>query len=221
MRVILAPEPRNFHRLRKVDAIVVKKLQERVAPFVLLCRIEKKKSCQIFPPIYLHSRIMRIILAQGPCQVLQILEVSPKKTGGMLLFFKKTVCTCHPCTKGHVKFSAQKKNNVQLTPCRREDRHSCARSPRLCGRVFRDIRTIGRAVKGSNVSPLTNTMGGLSGCRRHIRSLFRSFTHHFSTSCPSFGLGVGLWHLLSSLRHEESMHHRRLQNSTTQELSHA
>ena len=30
VRVILAPEPCNFHR------IVVKKLQERVAPFVLL-----------------------------------------------------------------------------------------------------------------------------------------------------------------------------------------
>ena len=60
--------------------------------------------------------------------------------------------------------SAQKKKNVQLT--RREIRHSCEGSPILCGRLFRDIRTFGRAVEGSNVSPLRNTMGGLSGCRR-------------------------------------------------------
>ena len=46
VRVILAPEPCNFHR------IVIKKLQKREAPIVLLCRIEKKKkTCQIFPPI--------------------------------------------------------------------------------------------------------------------------------------------------------------------------
>ena len=66
VRVILAPEPCNFH------CIVVKKLQERLAPFVQLCRIEKKKkkkkTCQIFQP-------MRVILAQGSCQVLQILDV--------------------------------------------------------------------------------------------------------------------------------------------------
>ena len=43
VRVILAPEPCNFH------CIVIKKLQKRVAPIVLLCRIEK--TCHIFPPI--------------------------------------------------------------------------------------------------------------------------------------------------------------------------
>ena len=41
--VILAPEPCNY------DHIMVKKLQERVAPFVLLCRIEKKKNMQDLP----------------------------------------------------------------------------------------------------------------------------------------------------------------------------
>ena len=51
-------------------------------------------------------------------------------------------------------FSAQKKN-VQPIPCRREKRHSCAGSPIICGRLFRDIRTFGRAVEGSSVSPLT------------------------------------------------------------------
>ena len=38
MRVILTPGPCNFHRITKVDAIVVNKLQERAAPFVLLHR---------------------------------------------------------------------------------------------------------------------------------------------------------------------------------------
>ena len=77
----------------------------------------------------------------------------------MLLFFKKKVCTW---TKGHAKFLCAKKK-VPLTPCRRENRHSCAGSPIICGRLFRDIRTFGRAVEGSSVSPLTNTVGGLSG----------------------------------------------------------
>ena len=59
------------------------------------------------------------------------------------------------------------------------------------------------AVEDSSVSPLTNTMGGLSGTRgRHIRSLFNSFTL-FST----YSKVVCFWlcHSLSSLRHEESM----------------
>ena len=65
--------------------------------------------------------------------------------------------------KGPRKISLRKKKKVQLTPCRRENRHSCEGSPVLCGRFFRDIRTFGRAVEGSSVSPLTNTVGGLSG----------------------------------------------------------
>ena len=74
---------------------------------------------------------------------------------------------CHPCT-GVMQnmFAQKKKNNVQLTPCRRENRHSCEGSPMICGRLFRDIRTFGRAVEGSIVSPLRNTRSGLSGCRR-------------------------------------------------------
>ena len=109
---------------------------------------------------------MRVILAQGSCQVLQILDVS-SKTGTMLLFFfnKKSVCVIL-AQRAMQNFLCAKKNNVQLTPCRTENRHSFAGSPILCGRLFRDIRTFGRAVEGSNVSPLTHTMGGLSGCRR-------------------------------------------------------
>ena len=36
VRAILTPGPCNFHRIRRLDAIVVKKLQERAAPIVLL-----------------------------------------------------------------------------------------------------------------------------------------------------------------------------------------
>ena len=74
---------------------------------------------------------------------------------------KKRVCTCHPCTKGHAKFLCAEQN-AQPIPSR-ENRHSFAGSPIICGRLFSDIRTFGRAVEGSSVSPLTNTMGGLSG----------------------------------------------------------
>ena len=88
----------------------------------------------------------------------------------LLLQKKNPVCTCHPCTKDNAIFLCaffffEKK--VQLIPCRRENRHSCAGSPIIScafhGRFFRVIRTFGRAVEGSSVSPLTNTMGGLSG----------------------------------------------------------
>ena len=69
--------------------------------------------------------------------------------------------TCH-CAKGHAKFLCAEQN-VQPSPYRRENRHSCEGSPIICGRLFRDIRTFGRAVEGSSVSHLTNTTGGLSG----------------------------------------------------------
>ena len=135
-----------FHR------IVVKKLQERAAPLILLRRIEKKK--KNIPDLPTMPN------ASNPWRVIS------KKTGAMLLFFQKKVCTCHPCTKGHAKFLCAKKKKVQLTPCRRQNRHSCEGSPILCGRLFLDFRTFGRTVEGSSDSPLTNTMGGLSGCRR-------------------------------------------------------
>ena len=108
---------------------------------------------------YLHSRIMRVILAQGSCPVLQILDVSSQKNRSHAILLPKKVCTCHPCTKGHAKLlcAKKKKENVQPIPCRRENRHYCEGSP-----LFRDIRTFGRAVEVSSFSPLRNTMGGLS-----------------------------------------------------------
>ena len=82
----------------------------------------------------------------------------------MLLFFKhKKVVRVMLAQRAMHNFSAQKKTTCKPIPCRRENRHSSAGSPIICGRLFRDIRTFGRAVEGSSVSPITNTMGGLSG----------------------------------------------------------
>ena len=66
VRVILTPGPCNFHRIKRV-----KKLQERAAPHVLLHRSKIHQ--------YLLSQIVRVILAQGSCPVLQILDVSSRK----------------------------------------------------------------------------------------------------------------------------------------------
>ena len=86
----------------------------------------------------------------------------------LLFFFKKNNMYVSSLRKGPCKISLRKKKkNVQLIPWRREYRYSCAGlpiiSPALRGRLFRDIRTFERAVEGSSVSPLTNTLGGLSG----------------------------------------------------------
>ena len=73
---------------------------------------------------------MRVILAQGSCPMLQILDVSSqkKKRDHAALLPKNIVCTCHPCTKRSCKiFSAEKK--VQLTPCRREKSSFLRRLP--------------------------------------------------------------------------------------------
>ena len=63
-----------------------------------------------------------------------------------VLFTKKRLhfssCTCHPCAGA-----------VQLRPDRRENRHSCAGAT-----IVSPLR-----LAGSSVSPLTNTLGGLSG----------------------------------------------------------
>ena len=81
-------------------------------------------------------------------------------------------CTCHPC-RGHALYFKKKKlcmyvsslqkramqnlslrnskKNVQLIPCGRENRLSCAGAPMISsafrGRLFREIRTFGRAVE--------------------------------------------------------------------------
>ena len=46
-RIVRAPGPCNFHRITRVDVIVVKKLQERAAPFVLLHRSKKSTNTYI------------------------------------------------------------------------------------------------------------------------------------------------------------------------------
>ena len=103
VRVIFAPEPCNFH------CIVTKKLQKRVAPIVLLCRLEKNHATSFHQ--YLHSRIMRVILAQGSCPVLQILDVFSQrgKTLTMLLFFQKNSMYVSSLHKGPCKFSLRRK----------------------------------------------------------------------------------------------------------------
>ena len=126
----------------------------------------------------------------------------------MLLFFpSKDSMYVSSLHKGPCKISLRKKkNNVQLIPCRRGNFHSCAESPRVCGRLFRDIRTFGRAVEGSRVSPLTNTMGGLSsggrGCDTSgvcsapsliiicwLRARTLALDLGWGTCCPPFVIG--------------------------------
>ena len=84
----------------------------------------------------------------------------------MLLFFLKKYIYVSSLHKRPCKICLRNSKKVQLIPCRRENRHSCAGSPitssAFRGRLFRDIRTFGRAVAGSSVSPLTNTVVGFS-----------------------------------------------------------
>ena len=53
VRVILAPETCNFHR------IVIKKLQKRVTPLVLLCRTEKKN----MPVLSTNTNILELCVS--------------------------------------------------------------------------------------------------------------------------------------------------------------
>ena len=157
VRVILAPEPCNFFAVSWSRNF--RNAQRPSSCFALLKNM---------PDLSTNTYTLELCVSslhRGHAQLLQILDVSQGKTGAMLLFFQNNSMYVSSCTKAMQNFSAQKKN-VQLTPCRRENRHSCEGSPILCGRLFRDIRTFGRAVEGSSVSPLRNTMGGLSGCRR-------------------------------------------------------
>ena len=87
-------------------------------------------------------------LHRGHAKYFNSLMCHQNRGHATLLQTKKTV------TRAVQKFSAKRKN-VQLITCRRESRHSCARTPIICGRLFRDIRTFERAVEGSSVSPLS------------------------------------------------------------------
>ena len=163
----------SFNRTRWLDKLRPSGASQKadgpegpMAPIVTTGVLITRHPCAGATIIFLYRstedpRIVRVSLAQGSCKC-SSLDVSTKQ-GPCCSSSKKTVCTCHPCTKGHAKFLCAKNNNVQPIPCRSEHRHSCAGSPIICGRLFRDIRTFGRAVEGSSVSPLADTMGGLSG----------------------------------------------------------
>ena len=85
---------------------------------------------------------MRVNLAQVPCKYFNSLTCCSSSS--------KKICTYHPCTKGHAQFLCAKTKQR-------------ATDSIICCRLFRGIRTFGRAVEGSSDSPLTITMGGLSG----------------------------------------------------------
>ena len=75
---------------------------------------KKKKHARSFHQ-YLHTRIMRVILAQGSCPMLQILDVSSqrKETGAMLLFFQKQKYVRVILAQSAMQiFSAQKKKRA-------------------------------------------------------------------------------------------------------------
>ena len=104
MRVILAPEPCNFHR--------IKKLQERVAPFVLLCRIGKKKN---MPDLSTNTFILELCVSslhRGHAKCFKSLTCH-QKTGAMLLFFKKNSMYVSYLHKRPCKNSLRKKKKEQ------------------------------------------------------------------------------------------------------------
>ena len=80
----------------------------------------------------------------------------------------------HPCAGAMQQCPEEKSVILVQGPCnsvqRKRRRQACvgneATSFASRGRLLREIRTFGRAVEGSIVSLLTNTMGGLSGERR-------------------------------------------------------
>ena len=95
------------------------------------------------------------------------------KTGAMLLFFLKKSMYVSSLHKRPCKISLLKKKKTCNRFHAEEKIVILARGPPTISsafrcRLFRDIRTFGRAVEGSSVSPLTNTMGGLSGGRREM-----------------------------------------------------
>ena len=133
-----------------------------------------------------------------------------------------TLCRGHAATsrvppslcRGHATVS-RRRNSVILAqgPCdsvQRKIRHQARHK----------VRTSGPALEGSIVSPLVNTMGGLSGGRRDGDVSGAASAPSRRAAIPSFGLGFGLWKPLPSLCHQEGIRQRRLQHTPTQELSH-
>ena len=111
-----------------------------------LCAGAMLSSRSIFPA----TRIVRVILEQGA------MSSSQGKKNDL-------ICACHPCAS-HTSVSFKKKNypsqilNVILAqgPCDSVQRKIRRQAPS-------EVRTSRPALEGSIVSPLVNTMGGLSG----------------------------------------------------------
>ena len=135
-----------FHR------IVVKTLQERVAPLVLLCCIEKKK--KNMPDLSTNTYILELCVSslhKGHAKCLKSLTCHhrTKNRGHATLLPKKNSMYVSSLHKGPCKISLRKKkNNVQLTPCRREIVIPAKDHQYSADRRFRDIRTFGRAGRG-------------------------------------------------------------------------
>ena len=141
------------------------------------------EAMQIFQPIPTFLELCVSAMHRSHANTLQILDV-PSKQEACCSSSKKKYVRVILAQRAMQIFSAQKKKKRATDPCRRENRHSCAGSPIISsafrGRLFRGIRTFGRAVEGSSVSPLTNTMGG-----RPLRLWTRGDTSRVC-SAPSF-----------------------------------
>ena len=107
-----------------------------------------------------------LICACHPCA--SHISVSFKKKPDFPSQIIHVILVQEPCSsiQSHAIFVRGACNSVQ----KKKLRHPCAgkeaTSSASRGLLLREIRTFGRALEGSIVSPLVNTMGGLSGERR-------------------------------------------------------
>ena len=108
------------YRSTEIHNLCVSSLRQSHAIFTISwsrnfrhCRIEKKHARSFHQ--YLHSRIMRVILAQGSCQVLRSLDVSSKKGAMPLFFHKKKYVRVILAQRAMQIFSAQKTNKQRAT----------------------------------------------------------------------------------------------------------
>ena len=102
--------------------------------------------------IFQATRFVRVILEQGA------MSSSQGKKNDL-------ICACHPCAN-HTSVPFKKKLPISDLEC-----HSCAGAMRQCpaeDKASGSSRScyLQTSIRGSIVSPLVNTMGGLSGGRR-------------------------------------------------------
>ena len=137
-------------------------------------------------------RIVRVIFAQGPC--------SKKNTLNCAILAQEPCCIAN-------KKPDNTSRIVRVTPVQGPHSSPCLSGKKeldCTARLLREIRTFGRAVECSSVSPLTNTMGGLSGGKRgddtsgahastsFTRQRFRPFALILATGtcCPPFFIKI-------------------------------